>query len=85
MTNTEQTDTPNISETPNLAALRAWADARGLSVHASSGSQREPENVVAVKFGGGFGTTLLSRSSLDSIDTAAMYLVNVIDRLRLED
>lgn len=73
------------SDSPNLAALKSWAEARSLTVVSSSGTQREPENVVAVKFGEGFGTTLLSRSSLDSIDTAAMYLVNLIDRLRLED
>lgn len=69
---------------PHLTALRTWAQARGLSVQTSSGSQREPENVVSVVDGdpAADGAVLLTKMSLDSVDTAAMYLINVIDRLQ---
>lgn len=65
---------------PNLKALRTWAQARGLEVSTSKGTQREPENVVSISDEG--RVLLMTKQSLDSIDTAAMYLINVIDRLQ---
>jgi hypothetical protein len=74
-------------ETSNIARLEAWAkDGRGLQVVASPGTQREPEHVVAIKLlnGSPFGESLISRSSADSIEAAAGYVINVLWRLGLE-
>lgn len=71
---------------PHFKALQTWAQARGLTVQASNGSQREPEHVVSLVDGdpAADGAVLLTKTSLDSIDTAALYLIDVIERLREE-
>lgn len=75
------------SEASAIDRLNAFAEARGLRVRTSSGTQREPENVVSLQ-GSGEGAhpmpTLLSRSSMDSIETAAMYVLNTLERLGVE-
>ena len=70
---------------PHMAAAAdVGAGARPDRSGIKSGSQREPENVVSVVDGdpAADGAVLLTKMSLDSIDTAAMYLINVIDRLQ---
>ena len=73
-----------MSDGEHLVALKTWAEHRGLAVQASKGTQQEPENVVAVVDTNG-GYLLLRAMSLDSIDTAASYVIDIIDRLRLDD
>lgn len=67
----------------HLDALKAWADPKGLEVRATAGDQHEPEHIVAVANPGG-GVVILSRTSMDSIDTAAMYLFNTLQRLGVD-
>lgn len=70
------------SATPHLDSLKAWADQRGFRVLTTNATQREPGYSVALREqSDGWVSPLLSRESSDSVDTAAMYLLNVLDRL----
>lgn len=68
----------------NLDKLQEWAKPKGLTVQTSSGDQRDPVNVCAIREPGG-GTVLIRRTSLDSIETAAMYVLHTLDRLGARD
>ena len=68
----------------DLDRLKAWAKTRGLEVTCSSGTQREPENVVAINRPGHGYANLLARTSLDSIESAAGYVVNTLEMLGVE-
>ena len=63
-----------------LSALKEWAGEKGLEVNSTSGTQREPENVVYIKVPGTF-TSLVRGVSQDSVETAAIYVVNTLQRL----
>lgn len=79
-----------VSGDSNVERLKRWADTRKLCVSASRGDQREPENVVAVTTplidddGGSYRKTLLRRDSLDSIDTAALYVIQALAALGVD-
>jgi hypothetical protein len=63
----------------HIEVLEAWAATKGLEVHVVRADQRDPENIVMVSDPGG-GPALLRRGSFDSVDTAAMYVVNTLER-----
>jgi hypothetical protein len=69
--------------TPNLDRVRAYAAAREFEVRTSGSTQREPEYVVAL-LRAGSREALISRRSLDSLETAAFYLVNSLEALGVE-
>lgn len=70
--------------TDHLQILKDWAKPKGLDVRSTIGNQREPEHIVSVVSPGSPPPPLISRSSLDNIDTAAMYLLNTLERLGVD-
>lgn len=67
----------------NIDRLRKWAAPKGLTVSTTPGNQREPEYLVAINDVGN-GPALIVRTSLDSCETAAFYLLNTLERLGVE-
>lgn len=66
---------------PNLTRLGAAVGRiEGLELVVARPTQREPEAVVTVREEGDFGSLIQGRSQ-DSVDTAAMYVVQNLERL----
>lgn len=63
--------------------LEKWAERRGLTIVATSDDQRVPASVVALRDGAS-GPWLLTGKSMDSVNTAAIYLVNTLERLGVD-
>jgi hypothetical protein len=69
----------------HLDALKAWAAPKGLDIIVSDSTQQEPDYVVSIREPGALSAaSLVSRRSRDSVDVAAMYLVNTLDRLGVD-
>jgi hypothetical protein len=75
-----------MADSPHLEELKAWTKGQGLTVRASgSNDQRDPGFVVAITNGGVFGNAELVRGdSLDSMDTAAMYVLHKLRALGID-
>jgi hypothetical protein len=69
-----------MSTSTNVTRLEAWAAERGLSVKTWRGDQREPDNGCSIQEIGHFDS-LIRRTSRDSVETAAWYVINTLERL----
>lgn len=65
----------------NIKRLKHYADAQGLHVRIIVATQREPDWVVQILDG---RACLIQRTSRDSAENAAWYLVNALSRLGVE-
>lgn len=75
---------PDAHDSPEITALRRFADTFGLELHLGHATQREPENVVSLQRTGGAYGSIIRTMSRDSVDTAALYLIRNLQALGID-